>query len=114
MVLINLHSGQTLADQLDIADQFWTRFKGLMFTKSLPVGNGLMIKPCQSIHTFFMRYAIDVIYLDGENNVIEASGHVEPGKMGKMVRGAQIVIELPSGTIEKTKTKPGDRLQLND
>lgn len=113
MQLINVDNGHVIAEQLRIADRFWSRFKGLMLTKTFPSCDGLMIQPCQSIHTFFMRYAIDVIYLDQHNEIIDIHYHIKPGQIGKSIRGVKSVVELPIGTLEKTNTKTGQTVQVN-
>ncbi|WP_409276231.1 DUF192 domain-containing protein [Neobacillus sp. SCS-31] len=109
---MNLSKGTEIADTVDSADSFFKRLKGLMFTKNLPAGHGLLIQPCQSIHTFFMNYPIDVVYLDGNNIVVGIDEKMAPAKIGKVRRKARLVLELPAGTIQNTDLKVGHCLSI--
>lgn len=113
MRLINLENGEILASELMVANTFFKRLKGLMFTRNLPTGCALLIQPCQSVHTFFMNYDVDILFLDGESRVIAFEEHMKPGKVGKFVKNAKLVVELPAGTIQKTKTKVSQVIQMN-
>ncbi|OCA84549.1 hypothetical protein A8F94_16505 [Bacillus sp. FJAT-27225] len=113
MKVVNLSNGTEIADNIENADSFFRRLKGLMFTKSLPAGHGLLIKPCQSIHTFFMNYPIDVVYLDGNNEIVALDQSMKPSKVGKVYRKASSVLELPDGTIRDTELKVGNHLSFN-
>jgi uncharacterized membrane protein (UPF0127 family) len=110
---VNLSTGTEIANQVSTADTFFKRLKGLMFTKSLLTGHGLYIKPCRSIHTFFMNYPIDVLYLDEQLEVVGMDVHMLPAAVGKYQRKAFSVLELPAGTIQKTKTRIGHYLAMN-
>lgn len=92
------------------ARSFFSRLKGLLFTKKLPYGHGIHILPCRSIHTFFMKYAIDILYLDAEQRVVGLQESLQPGRAGKMFQRTVSVIELPKGTIQETETKMGQKL----
>ncbi|WP_130836150.1 DUF192 domain-containing protein [Lachnoclostridium sp. Marseille-P6806] len=78
------------------ADTFFSRFLGLMGRRELPEGTGLWMRPCSSIHCCFMRFTIDVIYLDAGNRVLY-SETVRPWRIGRMVRGTKSVLELNAG-----------------
>ena len=82
--------------QVRIADSFLSRLRGLMFRRSLEPGEGLLLRNCPSIHCFFMRFPIDVIYLDKEMKVV-GKETVEPWRIGKLFRGARHVLELEKG-----------------
>ncbi|HWO77057.1 MAG TPA: DUF192 domain-containing protein [Bacillus sp. (in: firmicutes)] len=110
MKLVNLRNDSIIAEQINPAYQFFKRLQGLMFTKKLDVGVGLHIKPCRSIHTFFMNYTIDVLYLNESNVVVAIDESLEPGKVGKLYSDAHSVVELPSGTVQETGIKVGDEL----
>ncbi|GAM15625.1 DUF192 domain-containing protein [Mesobacillus selenatarsenatis] len=112
MRLVNESNGIELAADVKIADTFFSRFKGLMLTDSLPVGHGLYIQPCRSIHTFFMNYSIDVLYINENYEIVGADEQLEPAKMGKRYKGAYSVFELPEGTIMNTGTKVGHSIKL--
>ena len=83
-----------------------------MFEPSLPHGEALHLDPCRSIHTYFMRFPIDVLYLDRNNTVIAAEERVEPRKLGRMVRGAVSVVELPAGVIRESGTEIGQAVEF--
>ncbi|GAA0340484.1 hypothetical protein GCM10008967_33560 [Bacillus carboniphilus] len=112
MKLVNLRNEEIIAEHVNPAYQFFKRLRGLMFTADLEEGVGLHIKPCRSIHTFFMNYDIDVLYLNESNVVVAVDESFEPGKFGKVYADANSVIELPSGTISQTETKVGDQVSL--
>ena len=95
-----------------VADTFWSRDKGLIGRKHLEAGDGLLIDPCSSVHCFFMSIPIDVIYLDRENRVVGVDKNLRPWRIGGFYRGAKRVLELPSGTIDRTGTVVGDQLQV--
>jgi uncharacterized protein len=111
MELVNASTGEVLADKLEEADSFGKRLKGLMFKKSMPENYALHLTPCRSIHTFFMKFPIDVLYLDNEKTIVGIEEKLQPGKIGKKVKGARTVIELPEGQISRTGTKVGQIVQ---
>lgn len=91
------------------AANFLTRFRGLMMKKKLYPFTGLFLKNCSCIHTCFMRFPIDVIYLDQEYKVLD-SETIEPWKRGKMIKGAKHVLEVSVG--EKKYYPIGTTLEL--
>lgn len=112
MQLVNLSTGEVLAENVVLAHSFWKRLKGLMFTKSLTLGTALHIQPCRSIHTFFMNYAIDVLHLDSQHRIIGIEACIKPGKFGSRIRSTASVVELPAGSIAQTKTTIGQAVQF--
>lgn len=84
-----------------------------MFSPLLPAGGGLVIEPCNSIHMFFMRYPLDVIFTDGGGRVLFMYRGIKPWRMGRIVKGARRAIELPEGTIDRSNTQAGDVLQFD-
>ncbi|PAB58377.1 DUF192 domain-containing protein [Anaeromicrobium sediminis] len=113
MKLINLDNGQVLAEKVHMANTFFKRLKGLMFSKNLPSDCALYIQPCRGIHTFFMRYSIDVLHLDSFGKVVAIEENVQPGRIGKVHPHTMEIIELPAGKIEKNQTKLGNTIQLS-
>ncbi|GGD00129.1 hypothetical protein GCM10007216_33580 [Thalassobacillus devorans] len=107
MAVINLDTNQLIAENVTRADKFWLRFKGLMGRKSIPDDFALHIIPCPSIHTFFMKFPIDVLYLDQSNRVIGIEENLQPGKVGKRFSGGHSVIELPARKIAQTEVAVG-------
>ena len=101
-----------LAEQTEIAKGMLRRGLGLIGRRGWTGSDGLVLSGCNSIHTFFMRMPIDVVYLDKGNRVLRADGAVKPWRVGPIVWKAKTVVELPAGTIERTGTRPGDLLQV--
>jgi uncharacterized membrane protein (UPF0127 family) len=112
MKAVNLSNGTEIANEISKAYTFFTRLKGLMFSKSLPEGHGLHIQPCQSIHTFFMNYPLDVLYLNKELEIIGLEEEIMPSKIGQVYKNGNSVLELPRGTIQKSGTKVGHKIKL--
>ncbi|CAM4313050.1 DUF192 domain-containing protein [Lacicoccus alkaliphilus] len=99
MQLINCTTGSVIASDIKQAHDFWSRFKGLMFKKDMSPDAALHLQPCSSIHTFFMKFDIDVIYVNEENEVVGIEKCLKPGKIGGRFKKARSVIELPAGTL---------------
>ncbi len=104
-----------LATDLRIADTHWSRFRGLMATgsSSFPRGTGLWIKPSHGIHTFAMRFPIDALYLDRDRIVIHIQEGLKPWRVAPVRIQAASVLELPTGTIEESKTELGDQVDIS-
>jgi len=100
-----------VADHVRRADTFWQRLKGLLGTRVLPIGHGLIIKPCSSVHTFGMNYPIDVLFVDNNHCIIKIVDNMLPSKMS-MASGSKYVVELPAGTAHKAACYVGDILAL--
>jgi uncharacterized membrane protein (UPF0127 family) len=113
MIARNLTQNALLADDCGKADTFFSRFKGLQLKKSFPQGSGLLILPCNSIHMFFMRFPIDVVFIDANQSVIYMEEGIKPWRISRIVKGARSVLELPAGTAARTGTRPGDRLEFS-
>lgn len=110
--MINKTNNTMISENVMVADTFFKRLKGLMFTKELPDKNALHIVPCNEIHTFNMKYSIDVLYLDKNNNILALDEAMQPGKIGKPVKSAVSVVELPSGKIKKLDIKVGQTVEF--
>ena len=109
----NTTRGTVLAEQSGIADSFVRRGFGLMMKKGLPESGGLIIRPCNSVVSFFMRFPIDVVFVDRESKVRHIIPDMVPWRTSSIVRGSKFVVELPAGTVEKTTTQVGDEISLN-
>lgn len=109
----NVTRGVVVAEDAEIADSLWSRFRGLMMRSpaSFGPGTGLLIDPCSSIHMFFMRFPIDVLYVDRNDRVVRVQRGIKPWRVGPLhTKGARYVVELPAGTIDKTGTQVGDHI----
>jgi uncharacterized protein len=107
----NLTRQVVLADSVEVADQGSTRRKGLLGRDGLPAGAGLWITPCESVHTFWMKFAIDLVYLDRSKRVKKVRSGVPPWRLSACF-SAHSVLEFASGTVDRTHTRPGDRLEF--
>ena len=99
-----------LGDRIAIADGWWTRLRGLLGRPALQQGEGLLIVPSKGVHMYGMKYAIDVLLLDRERQVVGAFPELQPGERTPMFRRARYALELPVGTIEGSGTREGDVL----
>jgi uncharacterized membrane protein (UPF0127 family) len=111
-VIENRTRAAALARRSEVAKGMLRRGLGLMGRRGWAASDGMVLTGCNSIHTFFMRMPIDVVYLDKGNRVLRADGAVKPWRLGPIVWKAKTVVELPAGTIERTGTKAGDLLQV--
>lgn len=109
---VNLTTGEVLADKVKIAQDFKSRSVGLLDRVSMEKGEGLLIKPCNSIHTFFMKFPIDTLFLDKNGKVVKISRSLKPWKLSGALFTAYMVLELPEKTIEGRLTKVGDTVKI--
>lgn len=108
--VIDLVQGTVIAKDVKPAYSFGKRLKGLLFTSSLPRQSGIHIQPCRSVHTYFMKYPIDIVYLDANQVVVGLDQSVAPGKRGSHFPSAFSVIELAAGRIEELALEAGQKL----
>jgi hypothetical protein len=98
-----------LGNGVDAADSSAKRRTGLLKRSSLEPGEGLWIVPCEAVHSFFMKFAIDVIYLDRQRRVRKVTHNLVPWRISGCLT-AHSVLELPAGTADATGTRRGDQL----
>lgn len=98
-----------LGDAVDVADTSATRRTGLLKHERLEPGHGLWIVPCESVHTFFMKFPIDLVYV-GKDKKVRKVRHAVPAWRLSMCLTARSILELPAGTAEQTGTQAGDQL----
>lgn len=108
--IINETRRSVLAEEAEMADTFWRRAKGLMGRDHLSAGRGVVLIPCNSVHSMLMRFPIDVIHVARDGTVLKTITSLLPFRLGPIVRGSQCTIELPAGTISRTGTCVGDRI----
>ena len=104
--------GYILAEVADLANTSATRRKGLLGRAALPDGHALWIIPCESVHTWFMKFPIDVVYLDRKHRVRKVARAVPPWRFSMCLQ-AHSVLELPAGVAERSGTQPGDQLHFS-
>ncbi len=108
----NATKGTTLVGDGRLADGIWSRMRGLIGSPPLAEGQGLLITPCSSIHTHFMGFAIDVVYVNREDQVVGIDREVAPWRFGRFHRGARYVVELPAGAAAGAGVEVGDVLRV--
>jgi uncharacterized membrane protein (UPF0127 family) len=103
-----------LATHVRLAATHWSRFRGLMATDAtrFPAGEGLWIVPCHGVHTFAMRFSIDVLYLDGDRVVVHLEENLKPWRVAPVRIRAASVLELPGHTLISTRTAIGDEIEI--
>ena len=92
-------TGRVVIERLVIADRFWNRLCGLQFRHPLPPGHGILLVPCASIHTMWMRFAIDVAMLDRTGRVLAVRETIRPWRLVFAPRGTHAVLEASAGTL---------------
>jgi len=112
MKVINLSRNTILADKAAKAESPFARLAGLLKRKSLDEGEALILSPSSGIHSFFMRFTIDALFLDKTGKVIAILPSFKPWRLSSIYFSAHTVIELPEGTINLTQSQPGDTIQI--
>jgi uncharacterized membrane protein (UPF0127 family) len=103
-------NGETICHKMIMATTHFSRMKGLMFSDSLPDCDGFLIKPCNSIHTFFMRYPLDILFLDKEFRIVKALYNLAPWKVTWIYFKSNQVLEMRAGTLKKN-LNTGEKLE---
>ncbi|HUK17536.1 MAG TPA: DUF192 domain-containing protein [Bryobacteraceae bacterium] len=103
-----------LATQLRVAASHWSRLRGLMGARAenFSAGQGLWIVPSRGVHTFAMRFAIDVVYLDRDKVVVHLEPNLQPWRLAPVRLRATSVLELPDNTLRSTSTAVGDQIEI--
>lgn len=109
MVLINKETGTVIASEVFVADRFWPKFRGLQFKRSIPDDFAYIILDCRSIHTCFMRFNLDAVFVDRRLKVLKVYQNIKPFSVTSLVKDAFAVIELKHG---KRDIEPGNSLEL--
>lgn len=112
--ILNTTKNTVLARKGGIAGTFRSRMTGLLDRKSLLPGEALIITRCKSIHMFFMRFAIDAVFVDKDNSVVGLVERIKPFRLSPVFLRASYVIEVPLGTIVQTKTSVGDKIEIKE
>ncbi len=109
----NLTRQVVLAHRVYPAFTFWKRLKGLLGKKNFFPGEGLLLKPCAAVHSWFMSFPFDVIFLDEGLVVVHIIESMPPFRISPVIRKAQAVLELPAGVISCSGTRVGDQLGVS-
>ncbi len=109
-----LRGSDVVARDLEIARTPMTRLVGLGFRQDFPSGKGLLITPCNSVHTFWPRFAIDVVFLTADFRIVRICARLAHKRLSPIVWQAHQVLELPAGTAESLALEPGQSLTLSE
>ena len=112
MRILNTSSNTVLAEEAVIGEGLLERMKGLLGKDGLKPGEALVLKPCSAVHTFFMRFSIDVVFVDNALRIVRAIPDLKPWRLTGIYPSARMCIELPAGTLASTKTSHGHLLSL--
>ena len=112
MKIINQTQQTIIAENVQTASTFKSRLIGLLKHQSLPPSHALIITRCQSIHMFFMRFNIDVLFVDKDNKITGIVENIKPFEISPIFLKASYAIELPAGTIKKSLSSVGNKLIL--
>lgn len=99
-----------LGSRVALASTWWSRLRGYLGRAEPRPGEGILLVDCNGIHTFGMRFALDIVFLDGKGKVLELVPSLRPWKKPRRVVGAAYVLEVPTGTIKTSGTQVGDEL----
>jgi uncharacterized membrane protein (UPF0127 family) len=112
MRAFNIRNSKQLAVNVTVADNLFTRMKGLLGKSEMMSGEALWIKPCMSVHTFGMKFPIDIIFLDKKNKVVSFINNIKPNRMTRLYFGAASALELPAGITKATEIEVGDKIEI--
>jgi len=108
-VAVRVENGRVVCGRCVLADTALARMRGLLGRRALPTGEGILLRPAGSVHTAFMRFAIDAVFLDRDGTVVKIAHHLRPWKTAGG-RKAKAVLELPAGEAERRGLAVGERL----
>lgn len=107
---MNRTRGAVLGEAVEVADHLVPRLVGLLGRAGLAEGEGLWIEPCNSVHMFFMRFPIDVLFLAKDGRVVAVEHALAPWRLTRPYVGARVALELPAGLAARTGTVAGDAI----
>lgn len=110
VVVVHGGGGRVVCGRCEVADTATARARGLLGRKELSSGEGLLIKPSFSIHTFFMRFPIDAVFLDRSGSIVDVVRGLKPWRTATRFR-ARAVLELAAGEAERVTLRIGERLE---
>lgn len=110
MKVVHKKTNITLGEDVRMATSFMERLQGLMFAKNM-IGDGLMLEPCTSVHNCFVRFPIDVVFLDRDNRVVKIIRNFKPWRFSWIYFSARRALELPAGTVPENIVR-GDELEV--
>lgn len=112
--MVNDDRDLCLGDRIRVADRWWPRLRGLIGYPEPREGQGLFIRPCQGVHMQWMRYPLDIAFVDESGAVVALYHELRPWRFSKTHRDASAALELPAGTLRQTDTRIGDRISWDE
>jgi uncharacterized protein len=114
---LNQTRGTVLCERLEDAGGLGGQSRGLLGRDSLEPGTGMLFEngrftPMMWMHMFFMRFAIDIVFLDRRGKVVKVNRNLKPWRVSSMVFGARVALELVAGAAEASATEPGDQIRF--
>lgn len=113
MIVSNITKKNIICHNCFVANTFRSRFKGLLGRSGMTEGEGLLIIPCRSVHTFGMRFSIDLVFLANDGRVVELVCELAPGRLSQLCRDAVMVLELAAGRIAGRGIEIGDQIKFD-
>jgi uncharacterized protein len=110
--VLRLTDGATIATTVQLANTFLLRLTGLMGKSALPAQQGLWITPCNSVHSCFMRFLFDAVFVDKAGCIVHLVENMPPWQVTPLIKDAKAVLELPGGSIKAHQLQLGDPLKL--
>lgn len=105
--LLEVESGNVVIENLHVADTFWKQVVGLLGKRGLDESEGLWIEPCNGVHTFGMRFEIDLLFLDKSGLAVHKALHVKPWRICGPIWGTRVIVEMPAGALVRGNIRPG-------
>lgn len=112
VTVVNRSREHVIGDRIEVADTFWTRLVGLLGRNRLDTGCGLLIRPSSGVHTFGMRFPIDVVALDRNLRVVSVWQNLRPWRTTTVKWKTHAVLELPGGHLQTRPVNKGDQLEI--
>ena len=106
--MVNRTKGTLLGNHVALVDTWWGRLRGYLGRVRPVEGEGILLSPCNSIHTWWMSFSLDVVFLDADGGVLEVHEDLAPWSRPIRVSGARHVLEVPPGTVRASGTTVGD------
>jgi uncharacterized membrane protein (UPF0127 family) len=112
MRLINRTANLVIAERLEAPNLLWERMRGLLGRDRLEAGEAMLLLACRWVHTFGMRFPIDVVFLDAHYRVVRLAPDLKPNRLSPFVPAARMTVELPAGTLARLNLRRGDQLAV--
>lgn len=108
--VVNRTRGTVVASRVQVASGVWSRLRGYLGRPEPAEGEGILLAPCNAVHTFGMTYPLDVLFLDPRGTVLSSVESLAPWRKTRRVKGARYALEVRTGSIRASATEPGDEL----